>query len=218
MTEIARLESTLGELDAVHAEQTRTQQRHAQLLSKMRDRLNRLRDRNRIPTLHGTPQEWTDALLRQAKLDLRAAASLQEHELASVRAMLLQMAFEKIAKAHLAKTNWPSFENLRHSHAVASRLAVTLRSTAKDFLREAKYRGKTGKEALSTMVELTKAHPALEKDGPHLEYPWSRPDGLHHPDEVRIVTELSDPHSIRNLHLLKFAQALLEYVQALAEP
>lgn len=217
MTEISKLESTLRELDAVHTEQTQTQLRHAQLLSKMRERLKRLSDKNLTPTLHGTSQEWTDALLRQAKLDLLAAATLQEHELASVRAMLLQMAFEKIAKAHLAKTNWPSFENLRHSHAVASRLAVTLRSMAKDFLREAKYRGRTGKEALNTMVELTKAHPALAKDGPHLEYPWSRPDGLHHPDEVRIVAEIGDPHSIRNLHLLKFAQELLEYVQALPE-
>lgn len=81
------------------------------------------------PPLKLSERQWSEALLAQARDDLTAAEALARVQgPPSVLAMLLQMVFEKLAKAALARTDVPSFNANRTSHAVASRLVSTIKT------------------------------------------------------------------------------------------
>jgi hypothetical protein len=67
--------------------------------------------------------DWANGYLAQARADL-AAASAPVHP--SVRAMLLQMSFEKIAKAALLKSGQWSPTNAQTSHRGASHMMTQI--------------------------------------------------------------------------------------------
>jgi hypothetical protein len=64
---------------------------------------------------------------------------------------------------------------------------------------------------LSWVEALTDAHPALAKDGPHLEYPWEAADRVCTPSvNLFIVNVLRDPKSLAAPHFTRFAAELIE--------
>ncbi len=197
---VAKIEATLGELEAEleHA-------RPLQLMSKLRARLEPILDNARPPALTRPAAEWVAALLEQATFDLRAAERLDLNCHAPTVAMLLQMAFEKIAKAYFAQTSWPEFAKLRRSHAVGKRLAQALKRDPRFLPRV----GLNSKKVLPWIEALTDAHPAIQKNGPHLEYPWETETGVRGPADLLIVRELQDPRTGAASHLFKFANHFL---------
>ncbi|MFS8068701.1 MAG: hypothetical protein ACMG6S_20265 [Byssovorax sp.] len=148
---------------------------------------------------------WSDALLAQARDDLRAAEVVAEAKgPPSVLAMLLQMVFEKLAKAALARTDRPCFIANRTSHAAASRLVSAIKSH-----NEYLHLRYAWKDVLPMVQALERAHPALAKGGPHLEYPWETADEMGLPaTHLAIVKQLSDPLDPKGPRLLRFAREL----------
>jgi hypothetical protein len=201
---VAKIEEVLGELEL---ELGSGHQRQVQLMTKLRVRLEPFLDKSRPPALNRPAVEWVTALLEQASLDLRAAEVLDLNVQGPTVAMLLQMAFEKIAKAYLARTNWPAFASLRRSHAVAKRLTQALKRGGRQFLPRV---GPQSRKVLPWIEALTEAHPALRKNGPHLEYPWEASDRVQVPVELSIVKILQDPGSGAAVHLIKFAHYFID--------
>jgi hypothetical protein len=160
---------------------------------------------DKFPPLHLSARLWSDALLAQADADLRAAEALADAKLrpASVLCMLLQMVFEKLAKAALARADIPCFIAHRTSHVAASRLLSTIKNH-RDYigLRYA------WKDVLPLVQALERAHPAVAKGGPHLEYPWEEDDRMALPDELPIVRQFDNPLDPKGLRLLRFAREL----------
>ncbi|WP_437630702.1 hypothetical protein [Sorangium sp. So ce854] len=148
---------------------------------------------------------WSDALLAQARDDLRAAEVVAGAKgPPSALAMLLQMVFEKLAKAALARTDKPCFIANRTSHAAASRLISTIKNH-NEYLK-LRYEWK---DVLSMVQSLERAHPALAKGGPHLEYPWEAGTEMGLPaTHLTIVKQLSDPLDPKGPKLLRFAREL----------
>lgn len=148
---------------------------------------------------------WSDALLQQARDDLDAAEALAAAKApASSFAMLLQMVFEKLAKAALARTDVPCFIANRTSHVSASRL-VSMIKNHNDFL-QLRY---NWKDVLPLVQALERAHPALAKKGPHLEYPWEAGEEMGLPStHVDVVRQLADPLAPKGPRLLRFAREL----------
>ncbi len=65
---------------------------------------------------------------------------------------------------------------------------------------------------------LTGAHPALTKQGPHLEYPWEQGERVCHPSsDLPIVNELRDANTLVAPHLLKFANHFVNNFDELFE-
>ncbi|MDI1428803.1 hypothetical protein [Polyangium sorediatum] len=151
---------------------------------------------------------WSDALLAQAKEDLLAVEIVagSEKSPASVVAMLLQMVFEKLAKAALARTDKPCFIANRTNHVAASRLVSAIKNQ-NDYLnlRHA------WKDVLPMIQALERAHPAVAKSGPHLEYPWEQGDVMGLPaTHLAIVTQLADPRDPKGAKLIRFARELAD--------
>lgn len=121
-------------------------------------------------------EEWAAAYVAQAEEDLRAAIDLQGRY-DSVLAMLLQMVFEKLAKAALLYGKRIDVKKAQRSHNAAVILMSIFRELPQ--LLDL-FPGKAQRQWLPTVTlveQLTKLHPQLAKGGPHLEYPWEREDG-----------------------------------------
>jgi hypothetical protein len=118
--------------------------------------------------------------------------------------MLLQMVFEKIAKAALARADLASFAAHLRKHTAASAMVAQIRNHN----RHASLRYKW-KRVLPLIVALERVHPALAPEGRHLEYPWEDGSGVHVPRELAVVAELSDPVRPRAPELLRLARELL---------
>jgi hypothetical protein len=155
-------------------------------------------------TYHLSERLWSDALLLQAQEDLSAVEILTERAGSpSVRAMLLQMVFEKLAKAALARVSIEEFKAHRSSHVAASKMVRLIKLNASYYdLRIA------WKDVLPMIQELERAHPALAKRGPHLEYPWEQETIMGHPSQHLIVQQLADPLDMRGPKLVRFAREL----------
>ncbi len=157
------------------------------------------------------PRDWADPFREQAAEDLRGAQASYRAGCASTFCMLLQMAFEKLAKAAFARQgNQP-----RRSHGAASRLLLLLaRAPGGPQLP-----GYTG-PILAAVGELEGAQPAVVANAirnfgmvqyPQLEYPWENPStgviewpARHLPIAIRVA----DPRQRIGADLLKFACAL----------
>lgn len=210
----AKIEKTLQELEELREKRSELWSRELQLEEKLRKRLKPVLDRVRPPPLNAGAQAWRAQLLDMAQRDLRAAQVLvrdmDKH--AATMAMLLQMVFEKLAKAHLAQTDWSAFVAHRHSHAVANKFAHFLKGN-RNLLPKV---GPHSDKVLLWVTALTSAHPAIAKNGPHLEYPWERVDDdeghrVCSPSrDLPIVNELGDPLSGAGPHLVKFAAHFIE--------
>lgn len=118
--------------------------------------------------------------------------------------MLLQMYFEKLAKAALARTDIHCFNAYRTSHVAASRLISTIKNHGKYVKLHYAW-----KDILPLIQELERAHPALAKRGPHLEYPWESGDQVALPrTHLQIVKVFDDPRDSNGPKLLRFAKEL----------
>jgi hypothetical protein len=174
-------------------------------LSKLRGHVDRLLSEYFLPPISLPARQWSDALLAQARDDLHAVEVIADARgPASVLAMLMQMVFEKLAKAALARTDIPCFVANRTSHAAASRLVSAIKNH-NAYLR-LRYEWK---DVLPMIQALERAHPALAKGGPHLEYPWEAGTELALPStHLAIVKQLADPRDPQGPRLLRFAREL----------
>lgn len=156
------------------------------------------------------PRDWADPFLDQAREDLRAAQAAYDPTCASTFCMLLQMVYEKLAKAAFARQG--SIQT--KSHQGASRLLLLL----------AKAPGGPalpgyGPTVLSAVRELEAAQPAVVsaavKNGvpqyPQLEYPWENASSgvVEWPAQhLPIAQRVKDPRQTIAAELLKFARAI----------
>lgn len=157
------------------------------------------------------PRDWADPFLVQAREGLRAAEAAYDASCESTFCMLLQMTYEKLAKAAFARRGLQP----TRTHDGASRLLLLL---ARDPAgpRLPGYQGRV----LDAVRELENAQPAIVSramrvDGapqyPQLEYPWENPvTGFvewpaHH---LPIAQRVRDPRQRIGADLLKFAHAI----------
>lgn len=165
-----------------------------------------------------TPRDWAEPFLNQAGEDLRAAQACYDKQCDSTFCMLLQMTFEKLAKAAIARGG----QIPPHSHSTASELLLLL---ARD-PRGPRVPG-YGAVALDAIRELERSHPsyvanfikqAKGQQYPQLEYPWENPatGTIEWPSEhLPILTRLYDAEQRLGATLLKFARGLEEQFNAL---
>lgn len=157
-------------------------------------------------------RDWADPFLAQASEDLRAAQATYPARSASTFCMLMQMTFEKLAKAALARRNIQP----PRSHSVASRLLLLLERTP----------GGTSLPGISidpvfdAIRELENAQPAVVEAAvrnygvpqyPQLEYPWENPASgvVEWPAKhLPLAKRIADPRDPIGPQLLKFARAL----------
>jgi hypothetical protein len=162
-----------------------------------------------------TERDWADGFLVQAQADLEAAHVLVTQvsitvASASVFSMLLQMAFEKFAKAALLRSGSMSYSDAKSSHKGASRMVAAMRVQKKLM---APIGGPHVWTAAFEVVEaLERAQPSLAKahQGPQLEYPWESSNGtvLWPAKDLPIASRLANPSSRLVFHVLDFAEKL----------
>lgn len=155
-----------------------------------------------------TNRDWAFPFLEQAGEDLRAAWVLaaQPSSSPSTLCMLIQMVFEKLAKAAFAQSG----QVVPRKHQVATRLFLILK------------RHPSGSSLLNTypnveqfVIALENAHPAVAgiqtPQWPQLEYPWEDTTTgtvqfpAHH---LYLVHRVQDPKDLIALQCLKFASAM----------
>ena len=156
------------------------------------------------------PRDWANPFLEQAREDLRAAEAAYNATCESTFCMLLQMTYEKLAKAAFARRGLlPT-----RTHDGASRLLLLLgRDPAGPRLPG--YQGRV----LDAVRELENAQPAIVSravrqgapQSPQLEYPWENPtsNAVEWPARhLAIVQRVRDPRQRIGADLLKLAHAI----------
>ncbi len=158
-----------------------------------------------------TETEWASAYLRQAEIELEASRA-DVHE--SVRAMLLQMVFEKIAKSALLRSGQWSIELAQTTHLGASHMMHLLGNRR---LREKLSLSLGQLRALQPLVdELEGLQPKNARDrgrlsGPWLEYPWETTRGVVAPCEALPNLSRYGARGAATVGLLvRFARELIE--------
>jgi hypothetical protein len=156
-----------------------------------------------------TPRDWAEAYLEQARADLEGAR-LVDAAVPSVLAMLLQMAFEKFAKAALLRSGAVDAASAASTHRAASQMVRVLR------LQRGIMAPIGGplvwQDVLWAVETLERVHPALSQGGPQLEYPWETPNGgIAWPArDLAIALSFGNPHSNLGARILQFASILGE--------
>jgi hypothetical protein len=152
------------------------------------------------------PRDWALPFLEQARADLRVAWRIPAEHRGSTFCMLLQMVFEKLAKAGYARNG----QAIPRTHRAASHLfTVLLRRPGGTALLQA------NTNAQQFVIELELAHPALagqqQQPCPQLEYPWEDPAAatVHYPETaLPLVRRVADAHDRVALDCLRFASAI----------
>ncbi|GMV18165.1 MAG: hypothetical protein AMXMBFR56_63890 [Polyangiaceae bacterium] len=164
------------------------------------------------------PRDWAEPFRRQASEDLLGAQAAYEAGAFSTYCMLMQMVFEKLAKAAFARSGAPVPRN----HQVATRLIEVLRRTPAG---GAIMIG--GDRTLAAIQELEAAHPAVVADAvrrgaatqyPQLEYPWENASAgaVEWPGEhLPMARRVKDPADRIGADLLKTARAFLKHFDAM---
>ena len=127
----------------------------------------------------------------------------------STLAMLVQMVFEKFAKAALLRQQAVTTDWARRSHGSASRLLLVLRRQRGLF--EPLGGPQVWGDVLSVVDALERAHPQLASpQGPQLEYPWENVRGeIQWPArDLGIAVALGDPRRNLLTRVLRFAGIL----------
>jgi hypothetical protein len=123
-----------------------------------------------------TVVEWAEAYREQAAADLRAATQATEP---SVLAMLLQMAYEKVAKAALLRAGMSTVHDAQRTHLAASTMMTVLAGSRRKCNQLGVDRWYLQYNLLPMVTALEGLHPALVRArggaGPWLEYPWEDP-------------------------------------------
>jgi hypothetical protein len=159
----------------------------------------------------GTDQDWARAFAKQALCDLDARENLERANARKChRLLFLQMAAEKVCKAHLTIGN--RHENVSNTHGYVAkhlpRIAVYFYSTGGNRLAEWERR------AIENLAhEIQVAAPACKDDNreDNCEYPWEDGQGT-----VRVPCEYNFPKiddSIRNKAIVK----LIRLIRAASE-
>ncbi len=151
------------------------------------------------------PRDWAEPFFEQAREDLAAARAVFSADSAATLCMLLQMVFEKMAKAAVARSGGA----VPHRHQVVSRLFVALERDQRghDLLRQ-------HPNVRAFILQLEDAQPSVAKDldahGPRLEYPWEDATGaiLYPAHDLNLAKRVRDPKDRIAQDCLKFATAL----------
>ena len=151
-------------------------------------------------------RDWFDPFLEQAREDLKAAWSLNAANSASTLCMLIQMVFEKLAKAAFARAGTV----IVRDHMAASRLfAMLVRHPAGNAILQAQ------PNVRQFVMELEAAHPTVAgrqpQPWPQLEYPWEDPAAgtVHWPArDLALAQRIRNPRDRIAAECLKFASAL----------
>lgn len=134
-------------------------------------------ERTPAPVTAPSAKEWAEGFLAQARADLHAAKIVTGQE-PSAFAMLLQMCFEKFAKAALLRSGAVAVQKATSTHVAASKMVRLLRVQQPKALG-----GPWPWESVLDVVEsLERAHPSypeVRSRGPHLEYPWASAETGH---------------------------------------
>lgn len=167
-------------------------------------------------------QAWSKAFISEAKDNLRAASllALNVSEAPSTFATLLQMTFEKLAKAYLLIESQGTVESIQTSHRAASDAFGYLRRHDEDYEvleRLGLKNMRSWRAALQLISELERAHPSLAPQGSaQLEYPWEDPVS----GEVRwpaahlaLLERLCDPNARLAQQLLHLARRFVVYME-----
>jgi len=155
-----------------------------------------------------TDREWADAYLAQARADLEGGDAIGGIE-PSTFAMLLQMVFEKLAKAALVRQGAVSLAWARGNHAAASRMVKAMR--LQQGLLAPMGSTKNWHDVLWAIEALDQAHPQIAANGrPQLEYPWeSRSGAIRWPArDLPIAATFGNPGSNLGARVLRFARLL----------
>jgi len=155
-------------------------------------------------------REWAEAYLEQAREDLKAA-QIGRINAPSDFCMLMQMTFEKAAKAALLRKGTIRLEKAVSSHSGASKLVKILK-TNREYLPLADM-GKPylWKDILPLLTELERSQPSLAGKGqPSLEYPWENSEGTvcWPARDFPMIARLKSSPQIAP-RLLKFASLLI---------
>ncbi len=157
--------------------------------------------------------KWGQAFLRQAEADLRAAEALvKDGSAASTACMVIQMVFEKLAKAYRLK-NGESYSSVRQgSHRTMEKLIQTLQRQREIFRND--LGGPTDqrwKQLLGMLKALEDAQPSIAQDArPQLEYPWSQGGQVRWPeDHLALGKKLMDPRNRLAADLLRLGHTLV---------
>jgi hypothetical protein len=154
-------------------------------------------------------RDWADGYREQARADLKGAYAVLGAE-PSVLAMLLQMVFEKFAKAALLRTGAVSIEFATTSHAVASRMVRVMR--VQPYTIAPLGGPLSWADVLGLIESLERAHPAhpqRTQGTPQLEYPWETSAGsIAWPARDLPVARSLRPPSTFPMRVLKFAMLL----------
>jgi hypothetical protein len=144
-----------------------------------------------------TERDWADAYLAQARSDL-AGARLAGTGEPSVFAMLMQMVFEKFAKAALLRSGAVTLASAKTSHKAASRMVAPMGGPH------------VWHAAFEVVEALERAHPSVARGAPQLEYPWEAADGgVRWPArDLAIAARLGNPRSNLAAHVAEFALKL----------
>lgn len=165
------------------------------------------------------PRDWAEPFLDQARADLRAAEAAYSARCPSTFAMLLQMTFEKLGKAAIARNGQPPPAN----HQTASWLLQILERTPGGVHVEgiSTHHGKS--RIFSAIQEMENAHPAvaaqsvkkgITRQYPQLEFPWENPatGTVEWPEaHLPLAQRIGDPKDRIAADLLVFARALIRH-------
>ena len=158
-------------------------------------------------------RKWAAAYLRQAQEDFNAAKSeILQIEAPSVFCMLIQMVFEKIAKAALLSTGDVKIGNVRTDHKILKKFSIILNNYKRSLPPLHK---DNWKEILNVAVELERLQPSQAgKNKPCLEYPWEDEEtqSVKCPaDDLPIVNRITSSRDNVAPRLIKFAGHLIEH-------
>lgn len=176
-----------------------------------------------------TNRDWADAYLAQARADLVGAQLVGTNE-PSVFAMLMQMVFEKFAKAALLRSGSITMEVASKTHKAASLMMKTMR--LQRGLMAPMGGPHVWHRAFEVVDALERANPSevrrglrkagaeadvLARGAAQLEYPWETPAGqVQWPArDLDIVAKLGDPRNNLAAHLSAFASKLDRYFDAI---
>ncbi len=152
------------------------------------------------------PRDWSDPFLEQAREDLKAAWAIPAEASPSTLCMLLQMVFEKLAKAAYARSGYA----VPRTHQAATHLfAVLLRHPAGAAILQA------SPNVQQFVMELEAAQPSVAsrqpQPCPQLEYPWEDPvnSTVHYPArDLSLARRVQSPCDRIVIDCLKFASAV----------
>lgn len=154
-----------------------------------------------------TDRDWADAYLAQARADLAGARLVGTSE-PSVFAMLMQMVFEKFAKAALLRSGSITLTAATKTHKAASRMVATMR--IQRGLMAPMGGSLIWHAAFEVMEALERAHPSVARGNAQLEYPWETNAGVVFwpARDLDIAARLGNPKSNLAAHLSDFASKL----------